>query len=61
MFVTRPRHPNCVLEQPFVKNPNRTIQANVDCVAAKLGDRVKIDQHIRFPVGEALNGAAAGS
>lgn len=50
-----------MLEQPFVKNPNRTIQANVDCVAAKLGDRVKIDQHIRFPVGEALNGAAAGS
>lgn len=57
----RPLHPNCVLEKPFVKNPNQPMQEYVDYVAAKLGDRIKIDQHIRFQAGEAMSDAAAGT
>jgi len=33
----------------------------VDYVAAKLGDRIKIDQYVRFQAGEAMSDAAAGS
>jgi translation elongation factor EF-Ts len=50
-----------VREQPFVKNPNQPMQEYVDYVAAKLGDRIKIDQHVRFQAGEAMSDAAAGS
>jgi translation elongation factor EF-Ts len=50
-----------VLEKPFVKNPNQPMQEYADYVAAKLGDRIKIDQHVRFQAGEAMSDAAAGS
>jgi len=49
-----------VLEKPFVKNPNQPMQEYADYVAAKLGDRIKIAQHV-FQAGEAMSDAAAGS
>jgi len=49
-----------VREQPFVKNPNQPMQEYTDYMAAKLGDRIKIDQHV-FQAGEAMSDAAAGS
>jgi len=37
------------------------MQEYVDYVAAKLDDRIKIDQHVRFQAGEAMSDAVAGS
>lgn len=43
---------SCLLEQPFVKNPDQSIGELVQSVAQESGLSLKVDQFIRFQVGE---------
>jgi elongation factor Ts len=42
----------CLLEQPFVKDPDRTVQDLLNGLIGKLGEKVEIRRFIRFQVGE---------
>lgn len=42
---------NCLLEQPFVKNPDTTIRALVDGTAKTLGDTITVEAFTRLQVG----------
>ena len=42
----------CLLEQPFVKNPEQTITQLVAEVAKKVGDEVQVRRFVRYQVGE---------
>ena len=45
---------SCLLEQPFVKNPEQTITALVAERAKALGDTLEIRRFARFQVGEEI-------
>ncbi len=42
---------NCLMEQPFVKNPDLTIQDLLNELVAKMGENISIRQFARFQVG----------
>lgn len=42
----------CLLEQPYVKNPDMTVQDLVNEVMAKTGENVVIRRFVRFQLGE---------
>src|SRR5665213_1905479 len=42
----------CLLEQPFVKNPDQTVGDYVKEVIAKLGENIVIRRFSRFALGE---------
>ncbi len=42
----------CLMEQPFVKNPDQTIQDLLTAQIAKLGENMMIKRFVRFQVGE---------
>ena len=42
----------CLLEQPFVKNPDQSIQQYVDEVGKDVGSGLKVEKFLRFQVGE---------
>lgn len=44
----------CLVDQGFVKDPDKTVQTHVDETAKKLGDKLVIRSFVRFQVGEAL-------
>jgi len=44
---------NSLLEQPFVKDPERTVRELVDAVSAKTGERISVARFVRFQVGGA--------
>lgn len=44
----------CLLEQPFVKNPDVTIEKLVIEAVAKLGENISVRRFVRFKVGEGL-------
>jgi len=44
---------NTLLAQPFVKNPDQTIEDLVTEISAKTGEKIKITRFIRMKVGEA--------
>jgi elongation factor Ts len=41
-----------LLEQPFVKNPDQSIQQFVDEVGKKIGSQLKVEKFLRFQVGD---------
>ena len=43
---------SCLLEQPFVKNPDQTISQLVELVSKEAGLKLNIEKFIRFQVGE---------
>jgi len=43
----------CLLEQPFIKDEELTIQALIDNTAKKVGEPVSVKQFVRYRVGEA--------
>lgn len=47
---------NCLLEQPFVKNPEQSITALVADTSKTLGDTIEIRRFARFQVGEEIAG-----
>ena len=44
----------CLLEQPFVKNPDNTIEAIQNELVASIGEKIAIRRFTRFEVGEGL-------
>ena len=42
----------CLLEQPFVKNPDQSIQQYVEGVSKDVGSSLKVEKFLRFQVGE---------
>ncbi|MBI5643785.1 MAG: translation elongation factor Ts [Deltaproteobacteria bacterium] len=44
----------CLLEQPFVKNPDATIEKLVVDAIAKLGENITVRRFVRFKVGEGI-------
>ena len=45
---------SCLLEQPFVKNPDITIEKLVIEAVAKLGENISIRRFTRYKVGEGI-------
>jgi elongation factor Ts len=43
---------NCLIEQSFIKDPNRTIKQLVTDVIAKLGENIAVRRFVRFQLGE---------
>ena len=43
---------SCFLEQPFVKNPDQSIQQLVDSVGKEVGTTLRVEKFLRFQVGE---------
>lgn len=44
----------CLLDQPFVKNPDKTIEQLQQELIAKIGENIKIRRFARFELGEGL-------
>jgi elongation factor Ts len=44
----------CLLDQPFVKNPDKTIEQVQQELVAKIGENIKIRRFTRFELGEGL-------
>ena len=44
----------CLLDQPFVKNQDKTIEQTLQELVAKIGENIKIRRFARFELGEGL-------
>jgi len=44
----------CLLDQTFVKNPDKTIDQIQQELIAKIGENIKIRRFVRFELGEGL-------
>ncbi|MGI5949361.1 translation elongation factor Ts [Peptoniphilus sp.] len=44
----------CLLDQPFIKDSDKTIQELLNDLIAKLGENIKIRRFVRYEVGEGL-------
>lgn len=44
----------CLLEQPFVKNPDMTVQVLLNSLIAKIGENLSIRRFTRYEMGEGL-------
>jgi elongation factor Ts len=44
----------CLLEQPFIKDPDRSVQDLLNGLIGKLGEKVEIRRFIRLQVGEGM-------
>jgi len=45
---------NCLLNQPFVKNPDQTIEELRTAMVAKIGENIQIRRFVRFELGEGI-------
>lgn len=43
---------SCLLEQPFVKNPDQSVKELVEAVSKDLGTNLSVEKFLRFQVGE---------
>jgi len=43
---------NCLLEQPFVKDPDMTVSQLVSSKVAEMGENIQINRFVRFKIGE---------
>ena len=46
----------CLLEQPYVKNPDVTVKDLLNETVAKIGENINIRRFVRFQLGEELEG-----
>jgi len=46
---------NCLLEQPFIKDPDKTIKDLITETIATLGENIALGRYIRFAIGESHN------
>ena len=44
----------CLLDQPFVKDPDKTIDQLLQALIAKIGENIKLRRFVRFELGEGL-------
>jgi elongation factor Ts len=45
---------NCLLEQGFVKDPDKSVKTLVNEIIAKIGENIKIRRFVRFELGEGI-------
>jgi elongation factor Ts len=45
---------NCLLEQPFIKNPDITVQQLIHEQVAKIGENINVRRFSRYEVGEGI-------
>ncbi len=50
----------CLLEQPFIKNPDQTVKDYVASKIAELGENIVVRRFVRFQVGESIEGETSG-
>jgi elongation factor Ts len=50
---------SCLLEQPYVKDPNQTVTDYLSAVMAKTGENIRVRRFVRFALGESLPAGAA--
>jgi elongation factor Ts len=43
----------CLLDQPYIREPDTTVQELIDSVIAKLGEKIEVRRFVRFQLGEA--------
>ncbi|MEW5721652.1 MAG: translation elongation factor Ts [Thermodesulfobacteriota bacterium] len=48
----------CLLEQPYVKDPDLTIRDLLNETIAKIGENINIRRYVRFQLGEEIEGEA---
>jgi elongation factor Ts len=46
----------CLLEQPFIKNPDVTVKGLLDDLIAKMGENILVRRFLRFQLGETAEG-----
>jgi elongation factor Ts len=46
----------CLLEQPFIKNPDQTVKDYVASKVAEMGENIIVRRFVRYQVGEAIEG-----
>ena len=51
-------HEVCLLEQAWVRDPNRAISDLLGEHAGKLGEKIELRRFVRFQLGEGLDGKA---
>jgi elongation factor Ts len=51
----------CLLEQPYVRDPNQTVHDYVTAVMAKTGENIRVRRFSRFALGEAVSSEAPGT
>jgi len=51
----------CLLEQSYVRDPNRTINDLIGEYVGRLNEKIEVRRFVRFQLGEALDGAGAPS
>ena len=44
----------CLMEQPFVKDPDQTVGEMVNATVAKIGEKISIRRFVRYEMGEGL-------
>ena len=44
----------CLLEQPFVKDPDKTVEGMVNDLVGSIGEKIAIRRFVRFALGEGL-------
>lgn len=44
----------CLLEQPFVKDPDKSVEAMLNDIVAKIGEKITIRRFTRYQLGEGL-------
>jgi elongation factor Ts len=50
--IVQGRVENCLLEQPFVKNPDQTIEEMITDLTAKIGEKIGVRRFASFRLGE---------
>ncbi|HPF43275.1 MAG TPA: translation elongation factor Ts [Syntrophomonadaceae bacterium] len=45
---------NCLLEQPFIKDPDKTVQELIHEFVARIGENINVRRFARFEVGEGI-------
>lgn len=49
----------CLLEQPFIKNPDQTVKDYVASKIVELGENIVLRRFVRYQVGESIEGEAS--
>ena len=56
VFLNKPFYQeNVLLEQAFVKDPDKTVQDIITDTIAKLGENIVVSRFVRFQLGEQAN------
>ena len=44
----------CLVEQPFIKNPDVTVKELLEELIVKMGEKILVNRFVRFQLGETL-------